>query len=69
MAKRKAKVIEEILHGKSDVTSPDLGQGAVIAAVDHHEAAMTGEANPAAPAPRPTKMARWDAARKARGAK
>jgi len=29
-----------------DVTRPDMGQGAVMAAVDQHEAEMTGEANP-----------------------
>lgn len=28
-----------------DVTKPDMGQGAVLAAVDQHEAEMTGEAN------------------------
>jgi len=30
---------------KGDVTRPDMGQGAVMAAVDQHEAEMTGEAN------------------------
>lgn len=29
----------------SDVTRPDMGEGAAIAAVDQHEAEMTGEAN------------------------
>ena len=42
---------------EADVTAPDLGQSAVLAAVDQSHAAMTGEANPppsaadASPAP------------------
>ncbi|MGW8179797.1 MAG: hypothetical protein ACWGQW_13715, partial [bacterium] len=38
---------------REDVTSPDMGQGAVLAAVDQHEAEAAGEANSPPPAEEP----------------